>query len=300
MNVEEIVELHTCPVCLDLPRPYVSVENCIAMHMTCGVCYSQFPLSRKKKCILCNQPYKKYPNIPGYHAPLEAVQKKYTYNCINKDMGCNKKLNFSNVEEHDKLCEYFPYRCSKKGCGVYFPFFKIALQNHSHLRVLYSNDSLEWNFKLPLLYFYSKMLTRVRLSKNVPRVALLRGSVDNFDLYFRPILFFHADLTGAFINVAITWYSKKIFSNCDVSMYSFLITAHVKTEAGILKRSNLVEPYYLSTYHAVTFLIDEEFFASLYKAFEIAKCVECKSLYPHIHFNVKVLKNFAAPQSAPF
>lgn len=298
MNVYKIVNLHKCPVCFDFPRPYVPVENCTVMHMICGVCYSQLSTRRKKHCVICNQPYKKYPNIPGYHAPLEFVQIQYIYNCINKEMGCKKQLTFANVQDHDKRCEFYPYRCPKKNCGFLFPFFSVTIQTHKHLRVLYSNDNCDWNFELPLLYLYSVTFTRVRLSKNVPRVVLLRGSANSFDVLFRPILFFRVDLTGAFIQIAITWYCKEIFSLFDVSKFDFLITAYVKTSAGNLKRANVVKAFYLSDYPSLNLSIEADFFSVLYKAFKVAKCVECNYPYPHLHFNVKII-NLLGPVPCP-
>lgn len=255
--------------------------------MICGVCHAQESKKRKKKCITCKQSYRKYPYIPGYHGPLEIAQRKFTYSCNNALLGCKEQLNHLNVEEHDKLCEYMPYQCRKIFCTFICPFFDIPNRPHAHLKPIFSLDTSQWSMKLNLVLFYSIAYTRIRLSKNVPHFALLKGDANIFDHLFKPIVSFAATPMGDAIKMKITWFCKEVYSIVNIADYQFLVTIYLDTEAGTLKRCFITQANFLSAPDLSNVFIETSFFELLLKAFEISTCVECDSKNP-AHFHVKI------------
>lgn len=286
MQLDELVQVHTCPICLDFPRPYLSVRNCISMHMVCGPCYAQLPTSRKNKCPTCNQAFKKYAFILGYHRPLEIAQHQYSYECMNKMLGCQKRLNHFNVCEHDKFCIFAPYRCSKPNCSFICPFAELLNFPHHHLKLVASGNTSMWSFPILLKKFYSLMLDRILIDSTVPKFALLKGNLESFDYLFRPIVSFYLAPSGKAVTTKLTWHCKKVFSPIKLNEFKFLVTFYVSTHAGYLRRSFITRAQYISFTSSTRNEIGQEFFLMLFRAFRISSCVECSLAKPHFHVKI--------------
>ena len=289
MQLDELVQTHQCPICIDFPRPYLPVENCVNMHMVCGPCYAQMSKKRKKQCPQCQLPFKKYPHIPGYHRPLEIAQQQYSYECRNKLLGCTKRLNYFNVEEHDKLCLFMPYRCSKPNCSFICAFADIAKIPHPHLKIIVSRGDCIWGFRCRLNQFYSRMLNRILIDSNVPKFALIRGTLENFDFLFKPIVSFYPSPSGKAVKTKITWHCKRVFSLVNLDEYKFLVTFYLSTHAGYIRRSFITRAQYISFCSSTKNEIKQDFFVSLINAFKISTCIECYCRSPHFHIKILLL-----------
>lgn len=293
MELEELAECYTCPVCLDFPRPYAAPEFCESMHMVCGVCYSQFTKKRKIFCITCRQKYKKFPIISGYHGPLKRAQEQYSYSCLNDHLGCDEnELSCGAVALHDKLCLYTPYSCLRKECVFQCPWQDLHFVEHSHLKTIISSRISEgWTFKIPLVHLFSKLQHRIRLCKLVPQFALTVGSPSHgIGIHFKTSIKFAATLDGSAIVLKFYWQTKEIFSLLeDVHSYNFIVQAYVPTSVGKLIHTNVGKLYYIFSPNYSNCTIPSSFFANALKAFKLSNCDECpRSLIdtPHIHFKI--------------
>ena len=295
MDLEDIVKWHNCSVCREFPRPYEPVVNCIAMHMMCGICFKQF--NKEAGCPECRQTMKKYHHIPGYHNPLNWAQQRFNYLCLNKLYGCKANLNYDNVEAHDKLCEFLPFICEKKGCGFTCSFLSLLdSPPHSHTKIFFDADKSVWEFVLMLERFFSEAKNQIELSEEIPHFFLLRGTRENFDTLFRPMFSFSMSPNCQDISIKLYWYCFEVFSLVNLSDYKFVLTAYVKTSVGYIKKSAVMAPVFLKKEFTAVHKLDIEFFKLILKAFEISSCIECERKTPHLHFSIELMNNNLVPK----
>jgi len=118
---ESLVE---CPVCLSLPREDRAVPCCPKGHFVCSPCLDNLIREgRPGNCPTCRVPMGQ-----GRSLLALTVVKNAQHECGHQ--GCNVKLNFDQIKEHEEKCEWRLILCPGKGtnCKARVPFCTVL--NH--------------------------------------------------------------------------------------------------------------------------------------------------------------------------
>jgi len=112
---ESLVE---CPVCLSLPREDRAVPCCPRGHFVCSPCLNNlFRQGRPRNCPTCSVPMGQ-----GRSLLALTVVKNAQHECGHQ--GCDVKLNFDQIKDHEEKCVWRLILCPGKGttCKVRVPF----------------------------------------------------------------------------------------------------------------------------------------------------------------------------------
>lgn len=294
IQIEALKSKFECPSCRDYPRPYTDVKLCINMHRVCGLCFSQFRSEKNRtKCITCQQPYKQYSTIYGYHDVMNLINEKTKFACLQSDYGCEEdKLTEKNVFKHDKECSYSLFKCTKLNCTVQFPWKDLFLHSHdNHISPQISPPTeSNWNFKIKFSDLFDLKESRIRVSSKIATIFPLCkefGLFDAIDPTYRPALCMRPHVSGLMVEFFIVWHSVPALSTCDIETMSFQITAYVNTlyDHFIIHR-DMVKPCFIFENVESYFRIPRDSFLHLITLFSHAKCSECKETNFHIHFQI--------------
>ena len=116
-----ILQILKCKLCLNiLLNPY----DCSKCGNTfCYSCISKLKQSNKKCPFGCTD----YEITPSSFA-IKKFLNQLKFSCLNKENGCNEIISYSNIEQHDKNCEYINAICPNNQCRIKLPWN--LLKNH--------------------------------------------------------------------------------------------------------------------------------------------------------------------------
>ena len=107
-------DFYKCNICFNVMVNPTDCESC--GHSYCNDCIS------KLKCPFgC-----KTKNLKPSSIGITNLLDKLIFKCLNE--GCNVEISYSNVRQHDQICEFAKVTCPSEGCGIQLP--KKEMENH--------------------------------------------------------------------------------------------------------------------------------------------------------------------------
>ena len=120
-TAEKFRKLVECPVCLSTPREG-PVPCCPQGHLVCVSCLGKWKDGGRKDCPTCR-------GVMGQGKSLLAfaVAQQVQHEC--KHRGCTKLLYVSQIEEHERGCEWRLIVCPSAGnkCRATIPFCQVEI-----------------------------------------------------------------------------------------------------------------------------------------------------------------------------
>jgi len=110
-----------CPVCLSMPRDDRPVPCCPQGHFVCSTCRDELIRQGKLDCPTCRVPMGQ-----GQSLLALTVIKNVQHECGHQ--GCNVKLNFDKIKEHEEKCIWRLIPCPGMGinCTAKTPLFNVV------------------------------------------------------------------------------------------------------------------------------------------------------------------------------
>jgi len=105
VSADELKDVLECPVCLKVPRQ-PPIYQCERGHCICSVCHSKLT-----NCPVCRIPLGKTRSLI-----FEKVLQKMPHSCKFSDYGCKVEHTKSNLETHEKDCQFRLVNCVDLAC----------------------------------------------------------------------------------------------------------------------------------------------------------------------------------------
>ena len=148
---EKLLPILKCKICLNiLLNPY----DCSKCGNTfCCSCITRLKDSNKSCPFGCTD----YDIIPSSFA-IKKFLNQLNFSCLNKDNGCEEIIPYSNIEQHDKNCEYINSVCPNENCGIKMPWnlLKNHIQNECNY-TLFECDKCRIKLSRNEIQFHKKM-----------------------------------------------------------------------------------------------------------------------------------------------
>lgn len=100
----------TCKLCKDILYKPIHCNKCT--NFFCSWCIKHFSLSSPYKCPCKSQE----DCFSEPHKILFSLLKNYNFHCQRYSQGCHKEINYLELDEHEKICEFRKINCQHPNC----------------------------------------------------------------------------------------------------------------------------------------------------------------------------------------
>lgn len=325
-----IVRLLECPVCMDNMRPGTAVVgSCANGHIVCTRCTLQVKLGEEEEDEAANIQLNQNPKCPvcrsrtfstntrNYMAIslIDALTDTTLYKCQHS--GCIVTLLGNKILDHEKTCEFKPFRCPRAGCRDKINLIEMMQQKHACINLVDAVDEdipsiwIAWKTTIPFDHFFSFDSCREKVSLAFcPRVllpfdTLAKGvrPVNQLEIRQKNIALMVTSNQPMYVNIiemqgqgGLMLYMSSLKDKADVPdsvlQSYFIMHAYVHPPTGKIGPSALVRPVAqgskLVAYDQGLYLSrgDINHYISLMSLYG-GMCASCSLTHLHIHFEVK-------------